>query len=144
MRMMRRIILREFIPFLLLGVLFFALILLLADFFTNSWRYLNREVPFTQVLILSLYYAPRALGFALPIGSMFAAAFALGNLGARNELIAIFGAGVPLRRFVVPILVIAALISVAGFIVEDRVAIPLMKLRNQQSDELLGIQDSMN
>ncbi|MCK5251083.1 MAG: LptF/LptG family permease, partial [Spirochaetaceae bacterium] len=100
MKIFRRLILREFIPFLLLGVLFFALILVLADIFTNLWRYLNRDVPFSQAILVSFLYGPKALIFALPIGSMFAAAFALGNLGARNELIAVFGSGVPLIRFV--------------------------------------------
>lgn len=144
MKMYRRLLLKEFIPFLLLGVLFFTLILVLADVFTNLWRYLNRDVPFSQAILVSFLYAPKALTFALPIGSMFAAAFALGNLGARNELIAVFGSGVPLSRFVMPVLVIAALLSAAGYLVEDQLAIPFMKQRNVISKELLGIQDSKN
>lgn len=144
MKLMRRILLKEFLPFFFLGIFFFSLVLVLGDFFTNSWRYLNRDVPFSQTLLISLLYAPRAMGFALPIGSMFAAAFALGNLGSRNELIAIFGAGVPLRRFVLPMLLIAVVSSIGGFYLEDRVAIPMMKQRNLLSDELMGIQDSKN
>jgi lipopolysaccharide export system permease protein len=144
MKMFRRLLLKEFIPFLLLGILFFALILVLADVFTNLWRYLNRDVPFSQAILVSFLYGPKALTFALPIGSMFAAAFALGNLGARNELIAVFGSGVPLIRFVMPVLLIAVLLSVGGYILEDRLAIPFMKERNQVSRELLGIQDSKN
>lgn len=144
MRMFRRLLLREFIPFLLLGVLFFALILILADVFTNLWRYLNRDVPFSQAILVSFLYAPKALTFALPIGSMFAAAFALGNLGARNELIAVFGSGIPLARFVLPVLIIAGLLSIGGYVMEDQLAIPFMKQRNIVSKELLGIQDSKN
>ncbi|MDF1568107.1 MAG: LptF/LptG family permease [Spirochaetaceae bacterium] len=144
MRMFRRLLIREFIPFFLLGILFFALILILADVFTNLWRYLNREVPFGQAIMVSFLYGPKALSYALPIGSMFAAAFALGNLGARNELIAVFGSGVPLIRFAAPILVIAAIISVGGYVLEDQFAIPMMKERNAKSKELLGIQDSAN
>ncbi|RKX71888.1 MAG: YjgP/YjgQ family permease, partial [Spirochaetes bacterium] len=41
MKIFRRLLLKEFIPFLLLGILFFALILILGDIFTNLWRYLN-------------------------------------------------------------------------------------------------------
>jgi len=144
MKTFSKLLLREFIPFLLLGILFFTLILVLADIFTNLWRYLNRDIPFSQAIIISFLYAPKALSYALPIGSMFAAAFALGNLGARNELIAVFGSGVPLIRFVLPILLIAGLLSIGGFVIEDRLAIPLMKKRNQLSKELLGIQDSKN
>jgi len=144
MKTFSRLLLREFIPFLLLGVLFFTLILVLADIFTNLWRYLNRDIPFSQAIMISFLYAPKALSYALPIGSMFAAAFALGNLGARNELIAVFGSGVPLIRFVLPILLVAGLLSIGGFVIEDRLAIPMLKMRNQLSKELLGIQDSKN
>jgi len=144
MKTFRTLLLREFIPFLLLGVLFFSLILVLADVFTNLWRYLNRDIPFSQAILVSFLYAPKAVSFALPIGSMFAAAFALGNLGARNELIAVFGSGVPLIRFVLPILLIAVFLSFGGFVVEDRLAIPMMKKRNILSKELLGIQELKN
>ena len=144
MKNFTKLLLREFVPFFLLGVVFFTLILILGDIFTNLWRYLSHDVPFSQAIAVSFLYTPKALSYALPIGSMFAAAFALGNLGARNELIAVFGSGVPLIRFVLPILLIAALLSAGSFIVEDRIAIPLMKRRNTLSKELLGIQDSKN
>ena len=144
MRMYRRILLGEFLPFLLLGVFFFGFILVLGDIFTNLWRYLDREVPFSNAIMVSLLYGPKALSYALPIGAMFAAAFALGNLGARNELIAVFGSGVPLWLFVMPVLVIAGGMSVGGYVLEDSLAIPMLKRRNILSRELLGIQDSQN
>lgn len=142
MRMYRRLLVGEFLPFFVLGVLFFALILVLGDIFTNLWRYLNQEVPFSSAITVSLLYAPKALSYALPIGAMFAAAFTLGTLGARNELIAVFGSGVPLRRFVRPVLVLAAAVSAGGYALEDRWAIPMLKRRNLLSRELLGIQES--
>jgi len=142
MKLFRNLLFREFLPFFLLGVLFFALILVLADTFSNLWRYLNQEVPFSQALWVSLLYGPKALSFALPIGSMFAAAFALGNLGSRNELIAVFASGVSRLRFVLPMILIAILLSVGGFVFEDQLVIPTMQKRNHLSRELLGIQDS--
>ncbi len=142
LRLMRYMLLKEFIPFLFLGVLFFTLILVMGDIFTNLWRYLNRDIPFSKAIMVSLLYAPRALTFALPIGAMFAAAFSLGILGSRNELIAVFTAGVPLVNFVRPMLLVALIFSVGGYFFEDQVAIPLMRTRKQLSDELLGVHDS--
>ena len=142
MRMYRRLLVGEFLPFFILGVLFFGLILVLGDIFTNLWRYLNQEVPFSSAIVVSLLYAPKAVSYAIPIGSMFAAAFTLGSLGARNELIAVFGSGVPLRRFVRPVLILAAAVSAGGYALEDRWAIPMLKRRNLLSRELLGIQES--
>jgi len=142
LRLFQKLLLLEFIPFLILGVLFFTLILVLADIFTNLWQYLNLEVPFGQAIQISFMYAPRALIFAIPIGAMFAAAFAFGNLGARNELIAVFGSGVSLLRFVLPLLALAVVLSAGVFILEDRVAIPITKKSNMISNKLLGKQDS--
>ncbi|OQX29831.1 MAG: hypothetical protein B0D92_01615 [Spirochaeta sp. LUC14_002_19_P3] len=141
MRMYRKLLLKEFLPFLLLGVVFFSLILVLADIFANLWQYLNREIPFSQAIYVSLLYVPKAVSYSLPIGAMFAAAFSLGNLGSRNELIAVFGAGVPLFRFIIPILVAAVILSVGGFLFEDIIVIPFLKERNNLSKELLDIQD---
>ena len=144
MRMYRRILLKEFIPFFILGISFFSLILVLGDIFANLWRYLNNDVPFSKAIIVSALYAPQAVSFASPIGAMFAAAFSLGNLGARNELIAIYGSGVPLFRFIIPILVFALLLSIGGYFFEDQIAIPALKERNIYSKELLNIQDPMS
>jgi len=144
MKTFRRMLFLEFMPFLALAVLFFALILVLGDIFTNLWRYLNRDIPFAQALGVSILYAPKAVSYAIPIGAMFSAAFALGSLESRNELIAVFGSGVPLVRFVRPILAVAVVLSIGGFFLEDRWAIPAMKTRNVLSKELLGIQESRN
>ena len=141
MRLYRRLLLKEFIPYFLLGLLFFTLILLLADIFSNLWRYLNEDVPFSKAILVSLFYVPTAMAYALPIGSMFAGAFSLGNIGARNELIAIFGSGVRLIRFVRPMLFLAAFLSVAAFILDDKFAIPFTKRRTILSKELLNIED---
>lgn len=141
MRMHGRLLLIEFIPFLILGVVFFSLILVLGDIFAHLWQYLNKDVPFSQALYVSLLYAPKAVSYALPIGAMFASAFSLGTLGARNELIAIFGSGVSLFRFVIPILILALLMCVGGYFWEDRIVIPYMKQRSALSKELLDIQD---
>ena len=144
MRMYRRMILIEFMPFFFLGIIFFALILVLADMFANLWEYLIREVPVSEAFKVSLFYAPKALSWALPIGSMFAAAFSLGNLGARNELIAVYGSGVPLIRFLVPMLVVAIMISVGGYFLEDRLAVPMMREKNALTKTLLGIRETKN
>ena len=144
MRMYRRLLLIEFFPFFLLGIIFFALILVLADMFANLWQYLNREIPITEALKVSFLYAPKALSWSLPIGAMFAAAFSLGNLGARNELISIYGSGVPLFRFLLPMLFVALLISIGGYFWEDYLAVPLLREKSALSKTLLGIRETKN
>jgi lipopolysaccharide export system permease protein len=142
MRLFRRLLLREFVPMALLAIFFFALMIVMADLFANLWRYLNQDVPVNRVLYVSLLYVPRSVSWALPVGSLFAAAYALGVLGSRNELIAVFGTGVSLHRFVLPLLLVAAVLGVGGFFLEDRLAIPLVKRRKAISSELLSLSDS--
>jgi len=144
MKLFIRILLKEFIPYFLLGIVFFTLILFLADLFSNLWKYLSRDIPFSKAFMVSILYVPTALMYSLSIGAMFASAFTLGNLGARNELIAVFGSGVSLFRFILPLGILAVFISAGSFFLEDRLAIPKMKERNILSGELLHIENSKN
>jgi lipopolysaccharide export system permease protein len=80
----------------------------------------------------------------LPISALFAVSFTLGSFYANNELIAVFGAGVSLYRFVLPLLFLALLLSVGLFFFEEHVVIETFKKKNQLSQELLNQKTSFS
>jgi lipopolysaccharide export system permease protein len=137
MMRLRLHLLRNFLPVLLASVLFFVLILELLDLFTNLVKYLNYEVPFLQICRVLLLYAPKCVSYALPISLLFAVSFTLGNMYSNNELIAIFGSGVSLSRFVLPFVVLGLVLSVGGFFFEDRVVIDSLKAKSSLTRQLL-------
>jgi lipopolysaccharide export system permease protein len=108
----------------------FVLLLCLIDLFANLTRYLNYEVPMKQILLISGYFVPKGISYATPISLLFAAAYVLGDLYARNELTSIFSAGIPFWRFIMPLIVTGILVSALSFFFQDIVVIPTLKQKN--------------
>ena len=124
-------ILSTFIVVLLISVLFFVLIVELLDLFTNLWRYLAHETSLQEILKIAYYYLPKCLSYAIAPGLLFSAAFTLGVLYKNNELIAIFGSGISLRRLVLPFMLIGIALSVFGFFFEQNYVIDTFIRKNE-------------
>jgi lipopolysaccharide export system permease protein len=131
MRLLRRMLMRQFLPIFVVALVFFILLLQLIDIFGSIWRYFAHDVSVAQVAWIALLYLPKCVSFALPVSFLFAIAYTLGLLYANNELFAIFGSGVSLYRLVLPFLVLGTALSVGGFFFEDAVVIPSFQARNE-------------
>jgi lipopolysaccharide export system permease protein len=131
MRLLRRMLLGQFLPIFLVALIFFILLLQLIDIFGNIWRYFAHDVTVWQVAWIALLYLPKCLSFALPVSFLFAISYTLGLFYANNELFAIFGSGVSLHRLVTPFLVLGLLLSAGAFFFEDIVVIPTFAMKNQ-------------
>jgi lipopolysaccharide export system permease protein len=132
-----RYLIRQFIPIFCVAAGMFVMIMSLIDLFANLVPYLNFEVPAPQIFRVSLLYLPKSFSFALPISLLFAAAYTLGDLYARNELTVIFSSGIPFWRFCIPLVAAGLLASIFAFFFEDRVVIPTLKMKNDLSRALL-------
>jgi lipopolysaccharide export system permease protein len=111
----------------------FVMLMVLIDLFLNLVHYLNYEATFKQILRVSLYYLPKSFSYALPISLLFAVAYTLGDLYARNELTSIISSGIPFWRLARSLIIIGMLASVFAFFFEDRVVIPTLKIKNDLS-----------
>jgi lipopolysaccharide export system permease protein len=131
-------ILRQFFPIFIVAISMFVFILLLIDLFSNLVRYLNNEVSVTTMLKISFFFIPKSVSYALPISLLFAAAYTLGELYARNELTTIFSSGIPLWRFCQPLLIVGFAASVFSFVFDDALVIPTLKIKNELSRKALG------
>jgi lipopolysaccharide export system permease protein len=128
-----RYLLKQFWPVFFVAISMFVLLLCLIDLFANLNRYLNYEVPMKQILLISGYYVPKGVSYAMPISLLFAAAYVLGDLYARNELTAVFSSGIPFWRFALPLVLVGALASVFSFFFQDIVVVPTLKQKNSMS-----------
>ncbi|MDR1179267.1 MAG: LptF/LptG family permease [Spirochaetales bacterium] len=131
MKILAFMVIRSFIPVFLVALSFFVLLLEMVDLFANLWRYLNQEVSFSQIMMIQFMYLPKCVSFATPISVLFSTAYCLGESYARNELIAVFGAGIPLFRFVIPLLVMSVLISFFGYFFEEGWVIDTYRQKNE-------------
>jgi lipopolysaccharide export system permease protein len=137
-----RYLVKQFFPIFLVAISMFVLLLSLIDLFANIWRYLSYDVPLKEILRVSFYYIPKSISYALPISLLFAAAYTLGDLYARNELTSIFSSGIPFWRFSMPLLVIGLFASVFAFYFDDAVVIPTLRIKNTLSRTYLRQQQT--
>jgi len=132
-----RYLLRQYFPIFIVAGAMFMMLLSLIDLFANLVRYLNYEVPFSQIMKISLFYLPKSFSYALPISLLFASAYTLGDLYARNELTSIFSSGIPFWRFSLPLVFVGFIASFFSFYFDDRVVIPTLRAKNELSRHYL-------
>lgn len=132
-------ILSSVLPVFAIAVLFLVVILELVDISPNLYRYLAAGVAPGVIARIAVLYLPTCLIYATPVALLFAVTHTMGTCYARNELIAIFGSGVSLRRLVAPLALFGALLSGAMFLFEDAVAIDTLRLKNRLHRTALDI-----
>ncbi len=132
-----RFILKQLLTGVFVSLSFFVLLLHVIELFANIGRYLSLEIPAAAVLRVQLLYLPKSISLALPLSVLFGVSYTLGIMYSRNELISVFAGGMSLRRFVAPVLVAGALLSVLGFLFEEGVVIESYRRKNTLQRELL-------
>jgi len=135
---------KQFFPAFFIALSMFILLLCLIDLFANLVRYLNNEVSPMNILKVTALYIPKSISYALPISLLFAAAYTLGDLYARNELTSVFAAGIPFWRFSFSLLIIGLATSFFSFFFDDLIVIPTLKMKNELSRVLLRTQRPEN
>jgi len=132
-----RYLIRQFLPIFIVAVSMFVFLLLLIDLFSNLVRYLNNEVPFLTIMQITAYYIPKSLSYAMPISLLFASAYTLGDLYARNELTTIFSSGIPFWRFSVSLVAVGIFASIFSFYLDDKLVIQTLKTKTDLSRRAL-------
>ena len=135
-----RYVLKQFIPVFIIALFMFALLIVMIDLFSYLVRYLNNDVSFSDIFLVSFYYIPKSISYAFPISLLFAAAYTLGDLYAKNELTSIFTSGITFRRFIMPLLLIGISSSLFAFFFNDIIVIPTFKMKNDLNRSLLNQQ----
>jgi lipopolysaccharide export system permease protein len=134
---MDRYLYRRFFPVFAIMAGFFVLVLVMVDLFTNLARYLNFSVPLGKIMLVSWYYLPTCISYAVPMGLLFAVAYTIGDLLAHNELTAIFASGIPFYRFTLPLVFLGVLLSGASFFFQDACVVPTAREKTRLQNTLL-------
>jgi lipopolysaccharide export system permease protein len=139
-----RYLLRKFSGFFAGALIFASLVLVLIDLMMNLWQFLLNAVPVRQIVYLMLLYVPKCLFYAIPFAILFGACFALSDLYARNELIAVYAAGVSLFKFTRSLILFSFIFSFALFAFENYIVVPTYAKKVAFQNELLNRQQSLN
>jgi lipopolysaccharide export system permease protein len=107
----------------LYGVVVLSVVLVLGNIFKELLDLLvNRDVPLKYVLLFMLYVLPFSLSFTVPWGFLTAVLLVFGRMSADNETIALRACGVSLLRTGLPVLAVAAGLSLFTFWINAQVA----------------------
>lgn len=123
-----KLILKAFIgPFI--ATFFITLFVLVMQFF---WKYIDdlvgKGLDMISILKLTSFVTVTAIPLALPLAILLSSIMTFGNLGESFELVAIKSAGIPLLRFMQPLVIISLMVSSIAFLISNNV-IPVANLR---------------
>lgn len=123
-----KLILQAFVgPFF--ATFFISVFVLVMQFF---WLYIDdlvgKGLDLLTIGRLILYVAANTLPLALPLALLLSSIMTFGNLGESFELVAIKSAGIPLTRFMRPLLVVAVLFTGVDFVFNNNIN-PVINLK---------------
>ncbi|MFT4202298.1 MAG: LptF/LptG family permease [Chitinophagaceae bacterium] len=122
------LILRAFVgPFV--ATFLISLFVLVMQFF---WLYIDdlvgKGLDIGTIFTLIGYVAATCIPLALPLALLLSSIMTFGNLGESFELVAIKSSGIPLTRFMRPLLVVTFLLSGVAFLFSNNI-IPVVNLK---------------
>lgn len=133
MKLLDRYVARQFTATFLMLVLGLPLLFVITDITDQLDNYLARGVSMGAVALSYVYYLPQFIFWSLPIAALVATVFTIGNMTRHQEIAAAKAGGISFYRLIVPIVVLAAVLSVAAVAIGD-----LIPVTNRMRAEALG------
>ncbi len=130
-------VIQVFLVTFMAALAFFVLIIQMAELFAHIVQYMENEVGFKSILQLLYYNTAKSASWALPVAMLFSVSFSFGSMFNNRELFVVYGSGLSLSSFSLPVILIAAFVSLGYFYFEDRVVIPFSAKKNELSSVLL-------
>lgn len=117
MQILDRYLIRQFGFALIFSLIAFWVIFLVVDLVEHLDKFIDKQAAFFVVVKYYFYYTPYILVLSLPVAMLLSSLFSLGQLAKHNELTAIKSAGISLYRILLPLFILAFVMSlfVMGF-----------------------------
>lgn len=122
------LILRTFIGPFIATLVVMTFVLVMQFFWLWVDDFIGKGIDTFTILKLVMFVAATTLPLALPISILLSSIMTFGNLGESFELVAIKSAGIPLLRFMRPLLITSLIISGIAFFFNNNV-IPVATLK---------------
>lgn len=116
MKLIDRLIIKDFLKTYFFVVLMLILVVLVLDFTEKNDKYIQNQVPTAEILKYMGNYGLYLNNLLTPITVFISVIFITSKMAGRTEIIAILGSGVSFVRLLFPFLFSAALIGGASFL----------------------------
>lgn len=144
MKTLNRMLLLSFFQTFFISIIFFVFLIELVDLFANLWRYLNNDASILIILKVAYLYLPKCIIYSISPALLFSVSYTLGTFYSNNELIAIFGSGISLFKFTLPLIISGLIFSFGSFLYNEIYVIDTYKDKNELSNILLGYNPSFS
>jgi len=129
-----RYVVREFTRLFLLFVTAAPLLFILGDVMDNLDKHIARGVGAPRVALSYVYQLPLFVLYSLPIASLIAAVFTVGNMTKYSEVTAAKAGGVSFFRLFASLPVLGILVTIVGLGLSE-----LVPVTNRLREEVLGL-----
>lgn len=117
-----RYLARELVGPFFVGVFGFLLVQASAVLMNLMRLVMTDRADVAQVARVLAYRLPQFVVFALPVAVLFGVSLGINRMARENEITVMRLSGMSLKRILLPLLVVAALISVASFYINETIA----------------------
>jgi lipopolysaccharide export system permease protein len=131
MRILDRYLLKEFLTYLLLGLLGFIVIFIVVDLIEKMDVFLDHRAPLPLVVRYFVNLTPDVIVKMLPVSLLLATFLALGQLNKFGELTAMRAGGLSLVRIVAPVLAAAGACVLVSLLIGEFVVPAATRARDQ-------------
>lgn len=132
MKILDKYILQKFIGTLLFALVAFTVIFIIIDLVGFLDKFIDRKVSFMIVVKYYIFYLPYIIVLTLPVATLLASLFSIGQLARYNELVAMQAAGLSNYRILSSLLVFGILLSLLVMYAGER----FVPYSNQKKKEL--------
>src|SRR3954451_18540666 len=108
-RPLDRYVFSEFWKIFTMTALGFPLLIIIIDLTDNLDKYLNRQLPRSQIALSYLYFIPDSMFLVMPAAVLFATVFSIGAFTRHSEITAAKASGISFYRLALPIFIGAVL-----------------------------------
>ena len=138
MRILTRYTVFSIVKTAIATLLMFALILAAVNLFAKMDQIMHSDAAPAEIAFYILVSLPEYLLMAASISFLFAVTYFLSSLAANNEMIPILNAGVSPVRLRLPIIVLAAAVTLLGSLFQENTVISAANLHDELETELFG------
>ncbi|MDP2912705.1 MAG: LptF/LptG family permease [Candidatus Omnitrophota bacterium] len=124
MKIIDRYMVKGFAPAFIWCLFIFIIMAVIIDIFSFIDDIVKYKIPAASIWAFYVYYSPTIFIQVAPMAVLLSTIYVLSNLNKHNEITAMKSSGISLWRILSPILIMGFLISMAVFIVNDRIIPP--------------------
>lgn len=138
MKLIDRYVISSILKIAIVAILLFALILAAVELFSKMDSIMRGDIAISKLIEYLVFSIPEYLMMGASLAFLFASTYFLSSLTANNERIAILNAGISKTRLSMPVIFLALIITILGFVYQEYALNRIISVHDQLEVELFG------